>query len=87
MLAGKKTIDDMWKIIPYENYLVTAELTAGDLTAIMEETYATRERRSLLGIDVSTSGEGISRKVTSLGHRRWKAARPVTTLHRGFEHL
>lgn len=66
MVPGMKTINDVWKIIPYENYLVTAELTAGDLRVIMEETYATRERRSLLGMVVGTDGEGIARKVTTL---------------------
>lgn len=66
MLPGPKTIDDVWKIVPYENYLVTAELTVADLKTVMEETYATRERRSLLGVKVRTTGEGISRKVTTL---------------------
>ncbi len=27
--AGPKTVNDIWKIIPFENYLVTAALTAG----------------------------------------------------------
>lgn len=66
MLPGIKTINDIWKIIPYENYLVTAELTSKDLAAVMEETYATRERRSLLSMNVGTTGEGITRKVTTL---------------------
>jgi 2',3'-cyclic-nucleotide 2'-phosphodiesterase/3'-nucleotidase len=66
MPAGMKTIEDVWKIIPYENYLVTAELTAGDLTAVMEETYTTRERRSLLGMIVRTTGEGIARRVAAV---------------------
>ncbi len=69
MSAGTKTIDDVWKIIPYENYLVTAELTAGDLTAVMEETYATRERRSLLGMNVRATGEGIARRVAAITTR------------------
>lgn len=34
---GKVTVADCWKIIPYENMLVTAEVTAADLLAIVAE--------------------------------------------------
>jgi 2',3'-cyclic-nucleotide 2'-phosphodiesterase (5'-nucleotidase family) len=64
--AGPKTVNDLWSIIPYENYLVTAELTPEEIMAVMEETYSSRERRSLLGFNVRTAGEGVQRKVTSL---------------------
>ena len=64
--AGPKTVNDVWRIIPYENYLVTAELTPAEIQAVMEETYASRERRSLLGFNVRTAGEGVERKVTAL---------------------
>lgn len=64
--AGPKTVNDVWGIIPYENYLVTAELTAEEIKAVMEETYVTHERRSLLGINVRTTGEGADRRVVSL---------------------
>jgi 5'-nucleotidase / UDP-sugar diphosphatase len=63
---GRKTIADIWKIIPYENYLVTAELRPAEIQAVMDETYTTNERRSLLGFNVQTRGEGVQRKVTSL---------------------
>jgi 2',3'-cyclic-nucleotide 2'-phosphodiesterase/3'-nucleotidase len=63
---GPKTINDVWSIIPYENYLVTAELTPAEISAVMEEIYASHERRSLLGINVRTSGEGAARRVTAL---------------------
>ena len=64
--AGPKTVNDVWGIIPYENYLVTAELTPDEIKTVMEETYASRERRSLIGFNVRTAGEGIARKVVSL---------------------
>jgi 2',3'-cyclic-nucleotide 2'-phosphodiesterase (5'-nucleotidase family) len=35
--AGRLTVADCWKIIPYENRLVTAEVTAADLMAILTE--------------------------------------------------
>jgi 2',3'-cyclic-nucleotide 2'-phosphodiesterase/3'-nucleotidase len=64
--AGPKTVADIWKIIPYENYLVSAELTHDEIKTVMEETYATNERRSLLGFNISTRGEGVQRTVASL---------------------
>lgn len=64
--AGPKTVADIWKIIPYENYLVTAELTPDQIQSVMEETYATNERRSLLGFNIATTGEGVQRKVTAM---------------------
>src|SRR5438128_8482049 len=54
--AGAKTVDDAWKIIPYENYLVTAELTPDEIQMIMEEVYASHEPRSLLGFHITTEG-------------------------------
>jgi len=64
--AGPKTVADIWKIIPYENYLVSADLTPEEIKNVMEETYATNERRSLLGFNISTTGDGMQRKITSL---------------------
>jgi 5'-nucleotidase / UDP-sugar diphosphatase len=66
MAAGAKTVNDIWTIIPYENYLVTAELTPEEIKAVMEETYASREQRSLLGLNVRTVGVGPDRRVQSM---------------------
>ncbi len=63
---GRKTIDDIWKIIPYENSLVTAQLTARELMTAMNETYQTHERRSLIGFTVETQGEGNRRAVSRI---------------------
>jgi len=62
---GPKTVADIWNILPYENYLVTAELGEEELRAIMEEMYAAQEPRSLIGFEVRTSGSGRHRKVIS----------------------
>lgn len=59
---GPKTIGDLWGILPYENFLVTAELTPAELAATMNEVLQTREARSLVGFQV-TSAE---RRLTSL---------------------
>jgi 2',3'-cyclic-nucleotide 2'-phosphodiesterase (5'-nucleotidase family) len=64
--AGQKTINDIWSIMPYENYMVTAELKAEEMSAVMEETYANHERRALVGFNVTTEGTGSSRRVRSI---------------------
>lgn len=42
-LAGEKTIDDIWRLLPFENYLVTAEFTGEQLEAIMRENLAIKD--------------------------------------------
>jgi 2',3'-cyclic-nucleotide 2'-phosphodiesterase (5'-nucleotidase family) len=64
--AGRKTVDDVWGILPFENYIVTAELTAEEIKTVMEETYASHERRSLLGFNLHTQGVGAARTITSI---------------------
>lgn len=64
--AGCKTIADVWQVLPYENFIVTAELTGDELRAIMEESYMTRERRDLVGFAVATEGVSVNRRITSL---------------------
>lgn len=66
MPAGCKTVEDVWKLLPFENYVVTAELTAEELRTVMEEVYAVHDSRSLIGFKVQTSGTGQARRVTSL---------------------
>jgi len=66
LVAGPKTINDIWNVIPYENYIATAELTSDEIKDVMEEVYASHEPRSLLGIEVKTEGRGSDRKITSM---------------------
>jgi 2',3'-cyclic-nucleotide 2'-phosphodiesterase/3'-nucleotidase len=66
LVAGPKTVNDVWNVIPYENYIVTAELTPDEIKAVMEEVYGSHERRNLLGIEVNTEGRGSDRKITSM---------------------
>src|SRR6266540_5690695 len=49
LVAGPKTVNDIWNLIPFENYIVTAELSPEEIKTIMEEVYAGHERRSILG--------------------------------------
>ncbi len=64
--AGPKTVSDIWNILPYENYLVTAQLTADEIKVVMEEAYASHERRNLVGFDIRTVGRGYERQITSI---------------------
>jgi 2',3'-cyclic-nucleotide 2'-phosphodiesterase (5'-nucleotidase family) len=66
LLAGPKTVNDIWNIIPFENYLVTAELLPEEIKAVMEETFASHERRSLLGFDLATERSGQDRRIVSM---------------------
>src|SRR6059036_2672708 len=66
LTAGPKTVNDIWNVIPYENYIVTAELTSDEIKAVMEEVYASHERRNLLGFEVKLEGRGVDCKITSM---------------------
>ena len=63
---GVKTIGDIWEILPYENFLVTAELTPEELRAVFDEVLESRESRSLVGFRLSVAGKGRDRRLTSL---------------------
>src|SRR6266478_4245792 len=64
--AGPKTISDIWGLIPFENHLVTAELTPEEIKTVMEEVYASREPRNLLGFEIETEGVGYERRITAM---------------------
>ncbi len=65
-IAGPKTVNDVWNIIPYENYLVTAELVPDEIKLIMEEIYVSHEGRNLLGFNIVTEGRGYDRRINSM---------------------
>jgi len=65
--AGEKSVRDLWKIIPFENFIVTAEVTREQLIAILQEVFSNvRQLRSLMGIRPVISGRGENLKVTDL---------------------
>jgi 2',3'-cyclic-nucleotide 2'-phosphodiesterase (5'-nucleotidase family) len=64
-VAGPKTVNDVWALLPFENFVVTADLTPEEIKAIMEEVYASRESRSLVGFEIQTEGSGYERRITS----------------------
>jgi 2',3'-cyclic-nucleotide 2'-phosphodiesterase (5'-nucleotidase family) len=64
--AGPKTVLDIWNLIPFENFVVTAALTADEIKAVMEEVYAGREPRGLVGFEIETEGSGAARRIASM---------------------
>jgi len=66
LVAGPKTINDVWNVIPYENYVVTAQLSPEELKIAMEEVFASHEKRNLLGFDVETEGRGGDYRIVSM---------------------
>ncbi|MBV9619272.1 MAG: 5'-nucleotidase C-terminal domain-containing protein [Verrucomicrobia bacterium] len=56
-VAGPKTVKDIWELLPFENYLVTAGLTPEEIKAVMEEVFVSREPRNLLGFPNSNRGK------------------------------
>ena len=65
-VAGPKTIADIWELIPFENYLVTAQLAPDEIKTVMEEVFANREPRNLLGFEIETDGVGYERRITAM---------------------
>jgi 2',3'-cyclic-nucleotide 2'-phosphodiesterase/3'-nucleotidase len=65
--AGKKTIRDTWQIIPFENFIVTAEVTLEALKAIAAEAWSTR--RPLMGLDATYAGRGRDMRCVSIKDR------------------
>ncbi|GAA5481862.1 bifunctional metallophosphatase/5'-nucleotidase [Haloferula sargassicola] len=55
--AGDKTVRDCWEWLPYENLLVTAELTPLEIAAIVEEG-SEQSDRDLWPMEVQRNGDG-----------------------------
>jgi 2',3'-cyclic-nucleotide 2'-phosphodiesterase (5'-nucleotidase family) len=66
LAAGVATINDAWNVIPYENLIVTAKLSADEIRSVMEEVCASHEPRSLLGIAVRLEGRGPNCRLSSM---------------------
>ena len=64
--AGPKTLSDIWNLLPYENYIVTGQLCAEEIKAVMEEVFASHEKRNLFGFEVKTQGRGAQIRIVSM---------------------
>jgi len=66
LVAGPKTLNDIWTLIPYENYIVTARLSPEEIKTVMEEVFASHEKRNLLGFELKTQGRGNDCRIVSM---------------------
>jgi 2',3'-cyclic-nucleotide 2'-phosphodiesterase (5'-nucleotidase family) len=53
--AGKKSMADLWKVLPYENRVVALYLTREEITAVLNESLQVRSDRALYGFEVEFS--------------------------------
>ena len=66
LVAGTKTVNDVWKILPYENYVVTARLRPDEIKIAMEDVFGSHEKRNLLGFELKTEGRGDDCRIVSM---------------------
>jgi 2',3'-cyclic-nucleotide 2'-phosphodiesterase/3'-nucleotidase len=66
LIAGPKTVNDVWDIIPFENYIVTAQLSPEEIKISMEDVFASHEKRNLLGFELKTEDRRDDCKIVSM---------------------
>ena len=66
LIAGPKTVNDIWNIIPFENYIVRAQLSPEEIKIAMEDVFASHEKRNLLGFELKTEGLRDDCKIVSM---------------------
>ena len=66
LAAGPVTLREIWKLLPYENYVVTAELSPDEIKAVMQEVFTSHEKRNLLGFEIKTQGRGDACQIVSM---------------------
>lgn len=74
---GEKTLGDIWTLVPYENFIVTAALMKEEIVAVLNEAFAiNRSTRQLLGFEVITEAKRSSPRVTELKLANGEPLRP-----------
>ncbi|MDP0489613.1 MAG: bifunctional UDP-sugar hydrolase/5'-nucleotidase [Verrucomicrobiota bacterium JB023] len=69
--AGEFTVADAWEVLPYENSLVHAELTASELIAVLKDAENDRySDRALLGLEVIRDASGVAVAIRPDGEER-----------------
>jgi 5'-nucleotidase / UDP-sugar diphosphatase len=66
LAPGPVTLNEIWRLIPYENYVVTAQLAPDEIKSVMEEVFTSHEKRNLLGFEVKTQGRGDASRIVSM---------------------
>lgn len=64
--AGTKTIRDIWDLLPYENQIVTVDLSRADLLAFIQDFTGGAEFRGVMGVQVIGKKEAGRFTVTDL---------------------
>jgi len=65
-VAGRKTVADIWTILPYENQIVTIDLSYADLLALAQDLGNGRDIRRLMGVRVISARVGNQLKVSAI---------------------
>jgi 2',3'-cyclic-nucleotide 2'-phosphodiesterase/3'-nucleotidase len=63
VLAGPKTVNDIWEILPFENQVVTADLNPAQVLAVARSLAGSRGSRSFLGVAMQIEGSGKHRRI------------------------
>jgi len=66
LAAGPRTIADAWTVLPYENQIVTLDLTRDDLLALVRDLAGTRDIRNAMGIRPVIEGTARDPQVVDL---------------------
>jgi 5'-nucleotidase / UDP-sugar diphosphatase len=71
LTAGPKTVRDIWSVIPYENFIITGEITPDELIAAITETYRNSRTpsRSLIGMRLKFSESGNPTDILAIEDR------------------
>lgn len=59
--AGRLTVADAWRVLPYDNRLVALYLTREELVGVLNESLGGTSDRALFGFEVEVSGSEASR--------------------------
>jgi 2',3'-cyclic-nucleotide 2'-phosphodiesterase/3'-nucleotidase len=66
LAAGTKTVADAWSILPYENQIVTIEISRDDLFTLARDLGSGREFRNLLGLRVISARDENQFKIEEI---------------------
>jgi 2',3'-cyclic-nucleotide 2'-phosphodiesterase/3'-nucleotidase len=67
LAPGMKTVADAWAILPYENEIVTIDLTRDDFLALARDFASGRDSRNLMGVRVIGSRDENGFRIEDLG--------------------
>ncbi|MFZ4776888.1 MAG: 5'-nucleotidase C-terminal domain-containing protein, partial [Terrimicrobiaceae bacterium] len=71
LTAGEKTVGDIWGVIPYENFVITGDLTPGEITTAMGDVYwgPGKTGLQLMGIQVKLAEGPRTKRIEGLADK------------------